>query len=123
MLLGKFGTPDEVIVGYFPNKHISGAIDEVHTGIFKDGIVSVYSVPAIERNYLFRMEFTSDFWPDFVPGFFNKPSKYVEDALGTPEKKDASSIQYSCDEEHSDFVKFVIESGQVVKLEAQRGMD
>ena len=122
-LLGKFGTPDEVIVGHFPNKHISDATDEVHTGIFKDGIVSVYSVPAIERNYLFRMEFTADFWPEFVPGFLNKSSKDVEDALGIPEKKDESSIRYSCDEEFADFIKFVFKSGQVVKLEAQRWMD
>ena len=122
-LIKRFGNPKEVNIEFYPNKHIDDATDEVHTAIIEDGLVAIYSVPAIERNYILRIEFTNDFWPEDLPKYIARSTNDIEHIFGTPDKSNESSLQYYCDIENNDYVQFMLEANRVVKLRAQKWID
>ncbi len=123
VLIRKFGDPSKVNIDYYPNKHIDDATDEVHTAKFGNGLVAIYSVPAIERNYILRIELSSEFWPENLPRYIARSSKEVEYIFGAPDKSNENSLQYYCAIESTNYIQFVFEADRVVKLRAQKWID
>jgi hypothetical protein len=122
-LFNKFGNPKEVSIKYYPNKHIGDATDEIHSAEFGDGVVAIYSVPAIDRNYILRIVLTSKFWPEGLPTYVDQTLKDVVSAFGTPDKASENGYQYFCDIESTDYIQFMFEANQVTKLRVQRWID
>lgn len=122
-LLEPYGEPDSVSVENIPNKHDPETKDEVHTAVYKDGKVVIYSVPHMDRNFLLEVTLTGKFWPDFLPRQIGKPSKEILEYFGEPNRVAGNDFIYYCSLEADQYLQFHISLGRLARLEIKGWVD
>ena len=122
-LLKPYGKPNASKKEIIPNRHNPNAKDEIHTFSYGDGIVSIYSVPHINRNYMFKIVLTDKFWPSSLSKHTDKTADEVKSHFGNPNKFDGDDMIYFCAIEVYEYFKLNITDNKVESMEIKAWID
>lgn len=112
----KLGKADKVENISLPNRHHPDTKDIRRMYRYKDGLVSIYTVPSLKLSYLEAAIFTRDFWPDSIPMLLALSPAEVKDKLGKADEEDNERIVYLCSYETGDSINLLLAKGRVYRL-------
>lgn len=112
----KLGKADKIEKITLPNRHHPDTKDIRNMYRYGEGLVSIYTVPALKLTYLEAAVFTKDFWPATIPMLLALTPDEVKEKFGKPDEEDKEHMVYLCSYETGDSINFLLSNNRVYRF-------
>jgi hypothetical protein len=112
----KLGRAEKLEEIPMPNRHHPDTNDLRVMYRYGDGLVSLYTVPSMEKTYLEAAVLTKQFWPKGIPNLLGKSRSAIKDQFGKPDEEDDERVVYTCSYETNDSINFLMKNDKVYRL-------
>jgi hypothetical protein len=112
----KLGRAEKLEEIPMPNRHHPDTNDLRVMYHYKDGLVSFYNVPSMDKTYLEAAVLTKGFWPKGIPRFLGKSRDDIKGQFGKPDEEDNDRVAYTCSYETNDSVNFLMKKDKVYRV-------
>lgn len=91
------GAPESTRAVPQPNRHVQGAVDQIHTLRYPSASVVIHEATPVERDLLYQVEVRSSESPLPAAALIGRSREEIEAALGAPSSSHAPGAVWECE--------------------------